>query len=144
TASLTVSLSAYLCNSLKACLRFLSADSWAWLRRSHVLSLSTVDLIEPESVLPEASLFSPPMTVASPMSDMATEVGRPTLLFSSFSSLEKDLHSGPASAIFSLRTKPQLLQNSSPPEESIIIGLWAHLGHLSRAFSSFISLEKLG
>ena len=60
--------------------------------------------------LPEASLFSEPMMVARPMSCIATEVGRPVLLLSSFSSFEKDRHSGPVSIAFSLTTKPQLVQ----------------------------------
>ena len=71
--------------------------------------------MEAESDLPEASLFTPPITVASPMSCMAIEVGMPPLDLSSFSSLENALHSGPVSTIFSLTTNPQLLQTSSPP-----------------------------
>ena len=87
-------MSESLSSSLKACLRFLSIGSCTWLLLSQVLSLSTVAFIEAESDLPEASLFTPPMTVASPMSCMAIEVGIPPLDRSSFSSLEKALHSG--------------------------------------------------
>src|SRR5450759_2042820 len=110
TASEMESFSESLRSSLKACFRFLSADSCIWLLLSHVLIRSTLDFIAPESDLPAASLFSPPMIVARPMSCIAIEVGRPVLLLSSFSSLENDLHSGPVSTVFSLTTKPHLLQ----------------------------------
>src|SRR5271169_2716386 len=110
TASDTESFSDNLLSSLNACLRFLSADSWTWLLLSHVLILSTLDFIAPESERPAASLFSPPIIVARPMSCIAIEVGRPVLLLSSFSSFENDLHSGPVSTVFSLTTKPHLLQ----------------------------------
>ncbi len=121
TASETESLSESLSSSLKACLRFLSMGSWTWLLLSHVLSLSTVAFIDPDRDLPDASLFVPPMTVASPMSCIAIEVGIPPLDLSSFSSFEKARHSGPVSSIFSLTTKPQALQTSSPPVLSTTI-----------------------
>ena len=143
TASETVSLSENRRSSLNACLRFLSADSCTWLLRSHVLNLSTVDFMEPDNDLPDASLFMPPITVARPISCIVMEVGLPVLLLLSFSSLEKDLDSGPASTIFSFITKPQLLQKSSPLELSITISLLPHLGHLSSILSDFSSLEKL-
>src|SRR5439155_11452809 len=142
TASETESLSESLSSSLNACLRFLSTGSCTWLLLSHVLSLSTVAFIEAERDLPEASLFTPPITVARPMSCMAIEVGIPPLLLSSFSSFEKARHSGPASSIFSLTTKPQLEQKSSPPAVSTIIGPFPQRGHLSSAFWSFSSREK--
>jgi hypothetical protein len=99
--------------------------------------------MEPDNDLPDASLFTPPITVARPMSCIAMEVGLPVLLLLSFSSLEKDLHSGPASTTFSFITRPQLLQKSSPLGLSVTINLIPHLGHLSRILSDFSSLEKL-
>ncbi len=68
TASETESFSESLRSSLKACLRFLSWDSWTWLLLSHVLILSTLDFMAPLRGMPEASLFSPPIIVARPMS----------------------------------------------------------------------------
>ena len=56
--------------------------------------------------------------------------------------VEKALHSGPVSSIFSLTTNPQLLQTSSPPVLSMTMGPFPHLGHLSSAFCNLISLEK--
>src|SRR5579872_5259809 len=110
TASETDNFSDNLRSSLNACFRFLSADSWTWLLLSQVLIRSTLDFMAPESDLPAASLFSPPMIVARPMSCIATDVGRPVLLLSSFSSFENDRHSGPVSTTLSLTTKPQLVQ----------------------------------
>src|SRR5271169_884767 len=110
TASETDSFSDNLLSSLNACLRFLSADSCTWLLLSQVLILSTLDFMAPDNERPAASLFSPPMIVARPMSCIAIEVGSPVLLLSSFSSLENDRHSGPVSITFSLTTKPQLVQ----------------------------------
>src|SRR5208337_5525541 len=92
---------------------------------------------------PAASLFTPPITVARPMSCIAIEVGLPVLLLLSFPSLEKDLHSGPASTAFSFITKPQLPQTSSPLGLSVTISLFPHLGHLSSILPDFSSLEKL-
>src|ERR1700680_1641134 len=110
TASETESFSESLRGSLKACFRFLSWDSWTWLLLSHVLIRSTLDFMAPVSDLPAASLFSPPIIVARPMSCIATEGGRPVLLLSAFSSFENERHSGPVSITFSLTTKPQLVQ----------------------------------
>src|SRR6267378_3661148 len=142
TESETESLSESLSSSLKACLRFLSIGSCTWLLLSQVLSRSTVAFIEADSDLPEASLLMPPMTVARPMSCMAIDVGIPPLDRSFFSSLENALHSGPTSSIFSFTTNPQDPQNSSPPAVSSSMGPFPHLGHLSRAFCSRISLEE--
>ena len=47
TASETESFSESLLSSLKACLRFLSWDSWTWLLLSHVLIRSTLDFMAP-------------------------------------------------------------------------------------------------
>src|SRR5271169_5123815 len=99
---------------MNALLRFLSDDSWTWLRRSHVLNLSTAVFIEPERGLPVESRFPEPMVVERPMSCDAIVVGIPALLSSLPSNLDDDLHSGPVSSIFSLTTKPQLLHISSP------------------------------
>src|SRR5690242_19346735 len=115
--------------------------SWTWLLLSHVLSLSTVAFIDPESDLTEASLFTEPMTVARPMSCMAIEVAIPPLDLLSFTYIENALHSGPVSSILTLTTKPQPLQTSSPPALSTTIGPLPHLGHLSSARCNFISLE---
>src|SRR5256885_15729191 len=142
TESETESLSESLSSSLKACLRFLSIGSCTWLLLSQVLSRPTLAFIEADSDLREASLLMPPMTVPRPMSCMAIDVGIPPLDRSFFSSLENALHSGPTSSIFSLTTNPQLLQTSSPPALSTIIGPFPHLGHLSSARCNFISLEK--
>jgi hypothetical protein len=75
--------------------------------------------IDAESGLPDASLSTGPIIVASPMSCMARDVGMPALLLSSCSSLENARHSGPSSSILSLTTKPQLPQNISPLELSV-------------------------
>src|SRR5215218_4400290 len=77
--------------------------------------------MEAESGLPDASLSTGPMMVASPMSCIASDVGIPALLLSSCSSFEKARHSGPSSSILSLTTKPQLPQNISPLELSVTI-----------------------
>src|SRR5688572_22290189 len=75
--------------------------------------------MEAESGLPDASLSTGPIIVASLMSCMASDVGMPVLLLSSCSFFEKARHSGPSSSILSLTTKPQLPQNISPLELSV-------------------------
>src|ERR687890_175042 len=77
--------------------------------------------MEAERGLPDASLSTGPIMVASPISCMARDVGMPVLLLSSCSSFEKARHSGPSSSILSLTTKPQLPQNISPLELSVTI-----------------------
>src|ERR671933_495583 len=121
TASPTASLSLSLSSSENAWRKLRSTGSCTWLLLSHVLSLSIVLFIEAESGLPDASLSTGPIIVASPMSCMASDVGMPVLLLSSCSSFEKARHSGPSSSILSLTTKPQLPQNISPLELSVTI-----------------------
>jgi hypothetical protein len=87
--------------------------------------------MEAESGLPDASLSTGPMMVASPMSCIASDVGMPALLRSSCSSFEKARHSGPSSSILSLTTKPQLPQNISPLELSVTIEPLPHRGQRS-------------
>ena len=70
------------------------------------------------------------MTVANPMSCMASDVGTPALLLFS-PSFENDLHSGPDSDILSVITNPHLLQKFSAVFASVTIDPFPHLGHLS-------------
>src|ERR671927_774845 len=131
TASPTASLSLSLSSSENAWRKLRSTGSCTWLRLSHVLSLSIVLFIEAERGLPDASLSTGPIMVASPMSCMASDVGIPVLLLSSCSSFENARHSGPSSSILSLTTKPQLPQNISPLELSVTIEPLPQRGHRS-------------
>src|SRR5438093_3136601 len=121
TASPTASLSLSLSSSENAWLKLRSTGSCTWLLLSQVLSLSIVLFIEAESGLPEASLSTGPIMVASPISCIASDVGMPARLLSSCSSFENARHSGPSSSILSLTTKPQFPQNISPLELSVTI-----------------------
>src|SRR3712207_2701696 len=121
TASPTASLSLSLSSSENAWRKLRSTGSCTWLLLSHVLSLSIVLFIEAERGLPDASLSTGPIMVASPISCIARDVGMPVLLLSSCSSFEKARHSGPSSSILSLTTKPQFPQNISPLELSVTI-----------------------
>src|SRR5919205_4006135 len=131
TASPTASLSLSLSSSENAWRKLRSTGSCTWLLLSHVLSLSIVLFIEADKGLPDASLSTGPIIVASPISCMARDVGMPVLLLSSCSSFEKALHSGPSSSILSLTTKPQLPQNISPLELSVTIEPLPQRGHRS-------------
>src|ERR687889_317690 len=131
TASPTASLSFNLSNSLNACRKLRSTGSWTWLRLSQVLNLSIVLFIEADKGLPDASLSTGPIIVASPMSCIAREVGIPARLLSSCSSFENARHSGPVSSILSVTTNPQFPQNISPLELSVTMGPFPQRGHLS-------------
>src|SRR5579863_266901 len=119
TASERASLSRSLLSSLKACLRFLSADSLALLLLSQVLRRSMVCFIEEERGFPIASVLPCPIIVASPMSCTASDVGNPVLALSSYSSFVNARVSDPKSTIRSCMTKPHPLQNFSPVELSV-------------------------
>ncbi len=74
--------------------------------------------IDAVSGFPVASLFWGLITVASPMSCMASDVGTPVrLLFSP--SFENDRHSGPDSSTLSVMTKPHFPQKFSPVLASV-------------------------
>src|ERR671911_508174 len=101
--------------------------------------------IEADNGLPEASLSTGPIMVASPMSCIAREVGIPARLLSSCSSFENARHSGPVSSILSVTTNPQFPQNISPLELSVTIGPFPQRGHLSLnidiSFTNFFTIK---
>src|SRR5574342_342281 len=130
TASESASLSFNLPRSLNACLKFLSEDSCAWLLLSHVLRRSIVLFMDADSGFPVTSLFACPIMVASPMSCIASEVGEPVLLLSSYSSFENERHSGPESSTRSVITKPHPPQNLSPVVLSVSMEFFPQRAHL--------------
>ena len=87
--------------------------------------------IDEERGFPVESLFVGPIIVARPMSCIAKEVGTPARLRPSCSSFENDLHSGPDSDTFSVRTKPHLPQKFSPVFASVTSVAFPHRGHFS-------------
>ena len=87
-----------------------------------------------------ASLFDLPTMVERPMSRLVIEIGAPTLDLLAESS-ENDRHSGPWSIDFSLMTKPQLLQDTSPVPESSTRPLLPQFGHLSDTWSPIVLCE---
>src|SRR5574340_304636 len=87
--------------------------------------------MDADSGFPYASLFTGPMTVASPISCSASEVGIPALLLLSYSSLENERHSADDSSNLSINTNPQFPQNLSPVMLSVIIWIFPQRGQLS-------------
>src|SRR5579864_9036806 len=129
TASDNASLSFNLLSSLNACLQFLSVASWTWLLLSHVLRRVIVFFIDADKGFPVESLLACPITVASPMSCTARDVGIPVLALSSNCSFENDCLSGPKSFTISFTTNPHPPQNRSPVVPSVNILAFPHLAH---------------
>ena len=127
-------------SSPKAFIRFLSAELWLCVLRSHVLNLCIIARISASRTCPLASLLLFPITVASPISAIAREPGTPVLLLVVFSSILNAARSGLLmSCILSKITVPQLLQMISPDSVSVtILSPFLQIEHVTATTGSWV------
>src|ERR1051325_274296 len=125
TASDKASLSFSIPSSLKAWIKFLSLELCIYILESHVLNLCIIERIDSSIFCPLASLLVLPITVTSPISYLAREVGAPLgrlLLLTSSGRL--------MSSTLSDNTIPQLLQITSPDSGSVTsLSFLSHIEH---------------